>query len=545
MPKIKYKNCSLSTLLGIAVSMFAVSCAGPVDEIIPSRSAQLSTDSVAELRQIAYIKASNTGGGDNFGAGGNISGDAVVLSRDGGTLAVGAPFESSSSSGVGGNQVDESLYGSGAVYIFTHQGDNWVQQAYLKASNPGLMDNFGFVTALSGSGNTLAVSAYSESSGDAGVEADQSDNSIPQAGAVYIFTRTGDSWDQQAYIKSSNIGERGFGDGDQFGAALTLSDDGNVLAVSAITEDGGSPGIDGDEMDNSKPDAGAVYLFQRNGNTWAQSAYVKASNPSDGDLFGYSVSLSADGRRLAVGSYDEDGSLAGSNEQQDDELDESGAVYVFDYSGEVWNQTAYLKASNAGSGDALGVAVAISGDGNTLVATAADEDGMVTGVNGIQDQTVSVDAADSNIAAGAIYVFVHTNGSWSQQAYVKASNTGVNDWFGSRVALSGDGNILAAGAQLEDSAAQGIDGIQDDDTATGAGAVYLFARTDGAWSQIAYMKGSNTEAFDEFGSSLSLSRDGSLIAIGAQYEDSASVGLGGNQTDNSGFDSGAVYLFSR
>jgi len=544
MPKIKYKNCSLSTLLGIAVSMFAVSCAGPVDEITPSRSAQLSTDSVAELRQIAYIKASNTGGGDNFGAGGNISGDAVVLSKDGGTLAVGAPFESSSSSGVGGNQVDKSLYGSGAVYIFTRQGDNWVQQAYLKASNPGLMDNFGFVTALSGSGNTLAVSAYSESSGDAGVEADQSDNSIPQAGAVYIFTRTGDSWDQQAYIKSSNIGERGFGDGDQFGAALTLSDDGNVLAVSAITEDGGSPGIDGDEMDNSKPDAGAVYLFQRNGNTWAQSAYVKASNPSDGDLFGYSVSLSADGRRLAVGSYDEDGSLAGSNEQQDDELDESGAVYVFDYSGEVWNQTAYLKASNAGSGDALGVAVAISGDGNTLVATAADEDGMVTGVNGIQDQTVSVDAADSNIAAGAIYVFVHTNGSWSQQAYVKASNTGVNDWFGSRVALSGDGNILAAGAQLEDSAAQGIDGIQDDDTATAAGAVYLFARTEGAWSQIAYMKGSNTEAFDEFGSSISLSRDGSLIAIGAQYEDSASVGLSGNQTDNSGFDSGAVYLFS-
>jgi len=544
MLKIKYKNCSLSTPFGIAVSMFAVSCAGPVDEITPSRSAQLSTDSVAELRQIAYIKASNTGGGDNFGAGGNISGDAVVLSRDGGTLAVGAPFESSSSSGVEGNQVDESLYGSGAVYIFARESDNWVQQAYLKASNPGLMDNFGFVTALSGSGNTLAVSAHSESSGDAGVEADQSDNSIPQAGAVYIFTRTGDSWDQQAYIKSSNIGERGFGDGDQFGAALTLSDDGNMLAVSAITEDGGSPGIDGDEMDNSKPDAGAVYLFQRNGNTWTQSAYVKASNPSDGDLFGYSVSLSADGRRLAVGSYDEDGSLAGSNEQQDDELDESGAVYVFDYSGEVWNQTAYLKASNAGSGDALGVAVAISGDGNTLVATAADEDGMVTGVNGIQDQTVSVDAADSNIAAGAIYVFVHTNGSWSQQAYVKASNTGVNDWFGSRVALSGDGNILAAGAQLEDSAAQGIDGIQDDDTATAAGAVYLFARTEGAWSQIAYMKGSNTEAFDEFGSSISLSRDGSLIAIGAQYEDSASVGLSGNQIDNSGFDSGAVYLFS-
>ena len=253
------------------------------------------------------------------------------------------------SAGIGGDQADESMYGAGAVYIFVHRNNNWVQQAYVKASNPGLTDNFGFATAMSADGNTLAVSAHFESSGDAGIEADQNDNSIPQAGAVYVFTRTGDVWDQQSYIKPSNIGElaqgQEFGDGDQFGAALTLSDDGDVLAVSAITEDSGSPGINGNEADNSERSAGAVYIFQRNENTWAQSAYVKASNPGNGDLFGYSVALTANGRRLVVGSYDEDGSPNGTNEQQDDELAGTGAVYVFDYENGTWNQTCLLYTS--------------------------------------------------------------------------------------------------------------------------------------------------------------------------------------------------------
>ena len=111
--------------------------------------------------------------------------------------------------------------------------------------------------------------------------------------------------------------------------------------------------------------------------------------------------------------------------------------------------------------------------------------------------------------------------------------------------MSGDGNTLAASAQLEDGAARGIDGNQDDNTAAEAGAVYLFTRTDDAWSQQAYVKASNTDAFDEFGSSLSLTRDGSLMAVGAQFEDSANQGSDAGQDENSAFDSGAVYLFAR
>jgi hypothetical protein len=143
-----------------------------------------------------------------------------------------------------------------------------------------------------------------------------------------------------------------------------------------------------------------------------------------------------------------------------------------------------------------------------------------------------------------VYVFVRTGTTWTQQAYVKASNTGKDDWFGSRLALSGDGNTLAAAAQLEDSSAQGINGKQDDDSAQEAGAVYFFTRTGTTWAQKFYVKGSNTEAFDELGSSVALSRDGRTMAVGARAEHSAAKGINGNQGDNSAAEAGAGYVFA-
>ena len=529
-----------------------------------------------QITQIAYIKASNTGFGDNFGAGSSAIGDdAVSLSADGMTLAVGAPFESSGAAGINGDQADDSVYGAGAVYIFVPQGDTWVQQAYIKASNPGITDNFGFATALSADGNTLAVSAHFEAGGDTGVDANQDDDSIPQAGAVYVFTRSGMVWTQQSYIKASNTGHIGarldpdeqpdlvgehfgpiasgeysyadsygemFDDGDQFGSAIALSDDGNTLVVTATAEDSGTPGVDSDQNDNSKRSAGAAYVFRREGTSWSQTDYLKPSNPEVDALFGYSAALSADGGRVAIGGYDEDGSPASTNEFQDGLVRGTGAVYVFDFDGETWRQTGYLKASNAERGDSLGVAVVISDDGKTVIATAQDEDGLTTGINNIPGPDYQDDIRPTT---GAVYVFVEDDGAWSQQAYIKASNTGSGDVFGSRLALSGNGNVLVVGAQLEDSGSQGIDGHQDDDSALEAGAVYVFARTGNTWAQEAYVKGSNTEIFDEFGSSVSISADGSLVAVGAYYEDSAATGVGGDQDDNSALEAGAVYLFSR
>src|SRR5262249_54483207 len=230
---------------------------------------------------------------DHFGNGGTLEGHGVALSGDGNTLAVGASYEDSNANGINGNQNDNSLYSSGAVYVFVRRNNVWTQQAYIKASNPGQSDKFGFVVALSQDGNTLAVSAPGEASAAKGINGDQSDDSIPEAGAVYVFTRTGTVWSQQAYINASNTGEPRvggqFADGDRFGFSIALSADGNTLAAGANAEDSGAKGINGDQNDNSQANSGAVYVFTRSGTTWSQQAYIKASNTDTADLFGYSV----------------------------------------------------------------------------------------------------------------------------------------------------------------------------------------------------------------------------------------------------------------
>jgi hypothetical protein len=502
-------------------------------------------------RQTAYVKASNPHMGDHFGNGGTLLGDSVALSGDGLTMAVGAPNEGSGAKGINGNQDDASVYSAGAVYVFTRRNmaSPWAQQAYVKASNPQAGAEFGHVVTLSADGNTMAVSAYFEASAAKGINGNQNDDSIPQAGAVYVFTRRGTAWSQQAYIKASNTGEAGtdgnFGDGDQFGFSVALSDDGNTLAVGANAEDSSAKGINGDQSDNSMQSAGAAYIFVRSGATWTQQAYVKAPNTAANVQFGYAVALSADGNTFAVSAFDEGGSsrtvINGPNGPFAGVRNGTGAIYVYTRAAATWTLQSYLKVSNAESNDSLGVVVSISDDGNTIAGGILDEDCMAAGVNPSApcDNDMKADTS-----VGAAVVFVRQGAQWAQQAYIKASNPGKEDWFASRLQISGDGNTLAISAQLEDSAAQGINGKQDDDSAQEAGAVYLFGRTGTQWAQRFYVKGSNNEAFDEFGSSVALSRDGRTMAVGARGEDSSAKGIDGNQADNSTKEAGAVYVFT-
>jgi hypothetical protein len=171
-----------------------------------------------------------------------------------------------------------------------------------------------------------------------------------------------------------------------------------------------------------------------------------------------------------------------------------------------------VKASNAEADDRFGSHVAVAGD--TLVIGAPN--------------------------SGAVYVFTRTGGVWSQQASVKGSNTEAGDRFGVHVALAGDTVLVSAGGEA--SAATGIDGNQADNSAPDSGAVYVFTRTDGVWSQQAYVKASNTEAGDRFGIP---AVDGDTLVVGAIQEDSAATGTDGNQADNSAPISGAVYVFQR
>ncbi len=478
-------------------------------------------DSVAAT---VYVKASNTGASDGFGY-------AVSLSSDGLTLAVGANLERSAATGIDGNQADNTVIGSGAVYVFTRTGSTWAQQAYIKASNTGSNDYFGSKLSLSGDGNTLAVGAYNEGSAATGIDGNQVDNTAGSSGAVYVFTRAGSVWTQQAYVKASNTGAS-----DGFGYAVSLSSDGNTLAVGAISEDSVATGIGGNQADNTAANAGAVYVFVRAGTTWTQQAYVKASNAGASDNFGFSVSLSSDGNTLAVGAYAEDSIATGIDGNQADNIFiDSGAVYVFSRVGAVWTQQAYVKASNTNANDRFGSSVSLSSDGNTLAVGAFFEDSAATGIDGSQ--------ADGINNAGAAYVFNRAGSTWTQQAYVKASNTGAGDQFGYAVSLSSDGNTLAVGAWIEASAATGIDGDQADNTLGNAGAAYVFSRTGTAWTQQAYVKASNTAAGESFGFAVSISGDGNTLAVGASSEDSVATGIGGNQADNTVSNSGAVYLY--
>jgi hypothetical protein len=419
-------------------------------------------------------------------------------------------LENSSATGINGKQADNSAFSSGAVYVYTRTGNGWIQRAYVKPSNTGENDQFGFAVSLSADGNTMAVSAVYEDSAAKGIHGNQSDNSMAQSGAVYVFTRTGNGWAQQAYIKASNTGEKE--DGDTFGYTVSLSGDGNTLAVGAPSEDSAATEINGNQADNSAPGAGAVYVFVRNSSVWTQQAYVKSPTARANALFGYSVSLDSAGDTLATGAFDEDGG--------------KGALHIFTRGGGSWAHQARLQASNAERQDSMGTWVAISDDGNSVVAGALDEDSLLTGVNpgnlGNNDQA-------SDTSAGAAYVFARTGSTWSQQAFTKASNSGKEDWFGVRVALSGDGNTLVATAPNEDSPAKGIGGNQKDDSADEAGAAYVFSRTGTAWGSSLYFKGAGNRQFDEFGSSVALSRDGHTMAVGARFANT----------------SGVVYIFTR
>lgn len=408
----------------------------------------------------------------------------------------------------GGDSLHVVVQESGARYPITI--DPIAQQAYLKASNTAANDFFGYSVAVSG--DTAVVGACYEDSNATGVNGNQSDNSLSQSGAAYVFVREGTNWSQQAYLKASNTGS-----GDRFGASVAVS--GDTIVVGAYYEDSNAAGVNGDESNNSATDSGAAYVFVRSGTTWSQQAYLKASNTGAEDYFGQTVAVSGD--TVVVGAEYEASVATGINgDGANNDGFACGAAYVFVRSGTSWSQQAYLKASNTGLGDFFGHSVAVSGD--TVVVGAYGEASAAVGVNGNQSD-------NSASASGAAYVFMRSGTVWSQQAYLKASNTGANDLFGTSAGASG--GTIVVGAYGEDSAATGVNGDQSDNSASISGAAYVFTREGTNWSQQAYLKASNTAANDYFGYSAALSGDTAVVGAYSQ--------------DGTWIDSGAAYVFAR
>src|ERR1051325_11450482 len=131
---------------------------------------------------ITYLKASNPRADAKLGFGSALTGRTLVMSRDGNTLVVAAPDESSAATGVNGNQKDDTAGGAGAVYVFTRSGGTGAQQAYLKASNTDAYDSFGFALAISANGNTLAVGATREDSNARGINGNQANIDAEDSG---------------------------------------------------------------------------------------------------------------------------------------------------------------------------------------------------------------------------------------------------------------------------------------------------------------------------------------------------------------------------
>ena len=314
--------------------------------------------------QQAYIKSIYTGTNDRFGR-------SVSLSADGNTLAVGAWSEDNLSTGINNYQSSlESINtggGAGAAYTYVRNGIEWTPQAYIKASNTGNTDRFGYSVSLSDDGKTLAVGAPEENSAATGINGAESDNSADNSGAVYVFRFIGGTWVQEAYVKASNTNA-----GDRFGESVSLSSDGNTLAVSSNLEDGSSTQINSRETDNNAANAGAAYVFRFKSAFWSQQAYIKPFNSGSNDEFGQSVSLSNDGNMLVVGANQEDGSSAGVKGTDNNSLAGSGAAYVFEFSNGNWVQQSYVKAYYPANSGHFGYSVSLSGDGGTLAVGASD-----------------------------------------------------------------------------------------------------------------------------------------------------------------------------
>jgi hypothetical protein len=355
-----------------------------------------------ETQKLTYPEAAT----DYFG---------MDITIDGDTALIGAP-------------ADDGMNGS--VYVYTRTGATWTQQQKLTPSDPGVNDLFGVRIALQG--NTALIGADDEVSQD-------------NPGAVYVFTRTGTTWTEQQILTPSDgdpldcfadpdldgdtaiIGALLDDDmGVDAGAAYVFTRTGTtwtqqakLFAADAMAEEwfGYDVSLDGDtalittyDWWNDTVNPGAAYVFVRNGTTWTQQAKLVGSDTAPGDTFGiYAV-------------IDDDTAIVGA--PNDDDLGlYSGSAFVFTRTGTTWTEQAKLHGSDEDAYDWFGGAISLEGD--TAFIGAADDEELGAG-------------------SGSAYVFTRTGTTWTEQQYLLASDGKPNDNFGWPVFLDGDTAFIGA-----------------------------------------------------------------------------------------------------
>jgi hypothetical protein len=344
----------------------------------------------------------------------------------------------------------------------------------LVAEDRSSEDAFGVRVAVSDDGTTAVVGAPLDSSG------------AEDAGRAYVFEAADGEQPRRTALEPAGAAE-----GDAFGADVAVTGDGSLALVGAR----GATSLNGGD--------GVVYAFESSDDTWRQ---VGRFAPTDWDRgrswyarqFGYSISVSDDGRTALVGAPWDD------NPNGPD----AGAAYVFTATGGFWSQRAKLLAEDgaperdAWDGDRLGRSVSLSGDGETaLVGAYRDEQG------------------------GSAYVFERSGGAWRQRAEL-TSGADAATTVGWSVSLSADGTTALVGDP-------------DAGPADRAGAAYVFETADGGWRQRATVTPDDRDAKDRVGWSVALSADGTAAVVGAESAETRS-----GRVSEHGFGPGAAYVLA-
>jgi len=229
-----------------------------------------------------------------------------------------------------GHDTDSGV-GSGSAYVYTYDGTVWTEQAKLTASNGALGDVFGRSVAINGT--TIVIGAPGPFS-------------LSENGQVYVYTRYGTVWTEQAKLTANEA------TGDQFGSSVEI--DAETIVIGAPTDDTENGDI-----------SGSAYVYTHSGTVWIEQKKLTASDGAARDLFGRSVAI--DGDTIVIGAHYHD------TEKGED----SGSAYVYTRIGTVWTEQVKLMAIDAAAKDRFGESVAI--DGDTIVIGADGDDGINTG----------------------------------------------------------------------------------------------------------------------------------------------------------------------
>lgn len=299
------------------------------------------------------------------------------------------------------------------------------------------------------------------------------------SGSAYVFIKQPNG----TYVQNQMLTASDGAASDRFGVSVSISNDGSVVVV----------GSNGD--DDKGSNSGSVYVFTKQPDgSYTQSQKLTASDGAAQDYFGYTLSISGDSSVIVVGAY-----------QDDDKGTNSGSAYVFSKQSDgEYLQSQKLVANDAAAGDCFGCKVAISTDSSILVIGAYDDD-------------------DRGGSSGSAYVFTkESNGNYIHSQKLIAIDGAYSDRFGISVAVSGDGSVLVIGAYF------------DDDLGTDSGSVYVFTKqSSGLYAQSQKLLASDGAGDDQFGFSVAVSSDGSVIVVGS-YGD-----------DDKGSNSGSAYVFTK